>query len=299
MACHQNLLQGGFFLNQKQFTCTQACQWIDNMVNQMKDLMHQSAKKTIVDDNQTITGKELHHLIIESIQDYLPRTTPKSGAHKKKASLGTILDKFVKLADEPKICDVYEPMKGIEETIRKNYENRPQRVPDANLLKQLEMGTRKLQDAYCKVLKKRTTEKGRIKEWLHIIREGNDSFRNIYDKIWQEIILNKETSGIERYRDSIANTRQLIPDLGAKPQQTHSDPVELYKEAARVKPDFDKLIKLEICKRFRLYAQRSGSKVHICFFCIGERVTRSWPCTVGMCSIMKCDTATTLTSHHM
>ena len=78
-----------------------------------------------------------------------------------------------------------------------------------------------------------------------------------------QIILNKEKSGIERYKHSVASTRQLVPAHGAKPEQSHSDAVELYKEAASVKPDFDRLVKLEICKRFRLHAQRSGSKVNI------------------------------------
>ena len=161
--------------------------YVDVVGNQIKDSILQSVMKTNMDVQQTITGSELHQLMIDSIRGYLPATTGKSGGNKKKTSLGDVLDKFVKLAEEPEICKAYEPLQVIEETILKHYKDGAKHDPNASMLKQLKLGAHKLHDAYSKVLKRRTTRKGRIKEWLHVIREGNDSFRNVYDKIWQEV----------------------------------------------------------------------------------------------------------------
>ena len=179
----QNPLRSGLLLQEDRITYTQVEQCADIVGKQIRQAILQSVKKMVVNTKQTIEGKELHQLMIKSIRGYLPDTAA-GGKTKRKISLGAVLNKFVKLVDEPEVREESEPLKVIEETICKHYAEGVEGVPDTSMLK---LKVQKLHDAYSKVLKRRTTEKDRIKEWLHVIREGNDSFRKVYDNIWQQV----------------------------------------------------------------------------------------------------------------
>ena len=150
------------------------------VAKQIKKVILQGAQALFVDAEQTITGKELRESIVGSIQNYLP----KSASHTKHVSLGAVLDKFVKLKDEHRVQEQDKPLLPIEENIRKHYESGADDIPDTT---QLKNRVNKLHEAYAEVLKRRTTEEGRIKAWLHVVREGNNSFRKVYDNIWQEV----------------------------------------------------------------------------------------------------------------
>ena len=104
-------------------------------------------------------------------------------------SLGDVMDNFVKLKDEPeiKILDADHPqekLQKLEETVRKHFANRIGGDPDTTKLAER---VASLHEAYKSVLDKRCSQEGRLKKWLRVIREGNDSFRKVYDNVWEEV----------------------------------------------------------------------------------------------------------------
>ena len=74
---------------------------------------------------------------------------------------------------------------------------------------------------------------------------GNNAFRDIYDKVWFSIISPGETDGINAYA---AATKQLASQLHNRPardvstQQRTGDLLELYKDAARAKSCFERVV---------------------------------------------------------
>ena len=146
-----------------------------------------------VGDKQSIKGEELHQVIVKSIINYVPK--PKKTVASKflatklltrhrKVTLGVVLDNFVQLKYEPLVQKHDEPLELLEETIRKHYADGVEGEPDTRPLQGKVM---ELHHAYEDVLQKRTTERGRIKKWLRVIREGNDSFRKVYDNVWEQV----------------------------------------------------------------------------------------------------------------
>ena len=168
-------------------------QCVEVVVKQIQEVILSAVKILIVDVSQTITGKELHQVIVKSIKNYLPKTAAakfisnvKKKVHTPKiVSLGAVLDNFIRLKDEPQVREHDdEPLKLIEETIRKHYVEGAEGVPDTSVLKER---VEKLHDAYATVLRRRTREKGRLKKWSRVIRDGNDSFRKVYDNVWEQV----------------------------------------------------------------------------------------------------------------
>ena len=102
----------------------------------------------------------------------------------KHASLGTVLDKFVKLKDEPRVQEQDKQLVPIEEKICTYYMDGGKDTPDITELKDR---VEKLHEAYVETLQRRVTQTGRIKEWLYVIREGRDSFEKVYDNVWKEV----------------------------------------------------------------------------------------------------------------
>ena len=174
-------MRSDFLLKQDRITYEQAKQCVEFVAKQLQEVMLRAVETLVVGVDQIITGKELRQVMVKSFHEYLPDT---AGHDKHNISLGAVLDGFVKLKEEPGVLEQDEPLKPIEEAIRKHYAAGADGAPDTSML---ETRVDKLHEAYAEVLQRRTTKKGRIKEWLCVIREGNDSFRKVYDNIWQQV----------------------------------------------------------------------------------------------------------------
>ena len=97
------------------------------------------------------------------------------------------------------------------------------------------------------VIAERISAKGRTKKWLKIIKVGNDDFREVYETVWRKTILVSEQEGIKKYKRSVAKLQATLPRRN--PKQDKKQLLPLYRQAARVKPDYDRTI-LEIAARF-------------------------------------------------
>ena len=89
---------------------------------------------------------------------------------------------------------------------------------------------------------------GRTAKWLNIIKIGNDDFREVYETVWRKTILTAENKGIEEYRQSVAKLRANMQRT--KKNQSHTELLPLYREAARVKPAYDETMR-ELGRRFK------------------------------------------------
>ena len=98
------------------------------------------------------------------------------------------------------------------------------------------------------VIQERVCAQGRTVKWLKIIKIGNDDFREVYDTVWRKTILATEQTGIGEYRQSVAKLR--VNMQRTKTKQSHKEVLPLYREAARVKPVYDKMMR-ELEKRFK------------------------------------------------
>ena len=90
--------------------------------------------------------------------------------------------------------------------------------------------------------------KGRTSNWLNIIKIGNDDFREVYETVWCKTILAAEKKGIAEYRQSVAKLRANMQCK--KKKQSHKELLPLYREAAGIKPVYDKRM-LELKERFK------------------------------------------------
>ena len=98
---------------------------------------------------------------------------------------------------------------------------------------------------------------GRTAKWLKIIKIGNDDFREVYDAVWRRTILTAEKKGIGEYRQSVAKLRANLHRT--KTKQSHTELLPLYREAARVKPFYDKTMR-KLKKRFKA---TTGAKLNL------------------------------------
>ena len=99
------------------------------------------------------------------------------------------LDSFVKLKDEPEIKRLdadhpHEKLEDLEETVRTHFAKRIEGLLDTT---KLDGRVASLHKAYASALDKRCSQEDRLRKWLSAIREGNDSFRKVYDNIWEEV----------------------------------------------------------------------------------------------------------------
>ena len=152
------------------------------MARQVREELLRAVRALFQDrSNDTAECKQVHQVIVESIHNYLPKPAGHSNKH---VSLGDVLDNFVKLKDEPRVQEQDKLLVPIEEKIRAHYADGAKGTPDSSAFAEV---VAKLHEAYAEALHRRTTKKGRIKEWLHVVREGNESFQKVYNNIWQEV----------------------------------------------------------------------------------------------------------------
>ena len=155
---------------------------VEHVAKRIQQVLRRAVGVLFTDTKETVQAKEVHKVIVESIHNYLPQPDHSKGVHH--VSLGDVLDNFVKLKDEPRVKEQDEVLGPIEESIRTYYVDGGKGTPDST---ELAERVQKLHEAYAEALHRRTTKKGRIKEWLHVIREGNDSFQKVYNNVWQEV----------------------------------------------------------------------------------------------------------------
>ena len=97
------------------------------------------------------------------------------------------------------------------------------------------------------VIQERVSANGRVAKWIKIIKLGNDDFREVYDTVWRKTIETAEQKGIEKYKHAVSKLRATLPQRNRK--QAHSELLPLYREAARIKPAYDKAMS-ELAKKF-------------------------------------------------
>jgi hypothetical protein len=106
-------------------------------------------------------------------------------------------------------------------------------------------------------------EPGLTKLVTKLCQEGNDSFRKVYDAVWDEKIANseQEQTAIEEYLRLVDQMKEVVCKPSIHKQPT-SSLVELYVQAAVTKPKFDSLA-LEIAKEFKVRTKKDLS-INVC-----------------------------------
>jgi hypothetical protein len=191
--------------------------------------------------NATATRGQLLAAVASALATVAP-AAPSEGGHRHTAmSLGPVLDGFVTLKDDERVRELDTKMlRDAEDQIRQNAPTTAlvgEGVAGVAGAAELREHIARLRAAYRDVIQERATAPGRTRDWLRIIRAGNDSFRNVYASVWKETIAANEAVGIKAYTASVAALRQVFP-LQA-PQQSTADIVSLYVEAAKCKPCFE------------------------------------------------------------
>ena len=169
------------------FDKAEARAYLDNVKKHVSvevDKVWPSIEEFILEGGGQIQQDEVRETTASSLLEFIQG--PK--AHHS-VSLGNVMDSFVKLKDEPEIkrLDAEHPqekLQDLEETVRKHFAKRIEGLLDTT---KLDGRVASLHKAYASVLDKRCSQKGRLKKWLGVIREGNDSFRKVYDNIWEEV----------------------------------------------------------------------------------------------------------------
>jgi hypothetical protein len=111
---------------------------------------------------------------------------------------------------------------------------------DTAAQEQLRVRTTMMRVRYSKEIKDRTSSPNLTRLVVEISHKGND-FRVIYDSIWYNKIANAESEAIHQYALLMVDLSAKERTASRKTQPTESI-VELYVEAAVVKPQFDVIV---------------------------------------------------------
>lgn len=164
-----------------QVTYEEVEQYVESVGKQLQQVLLRASRGLFKDTDQKVAAKEVHKVVVESIRNYLPSAV---NAKQRSVSLGEVLSNFLTLKDEPRVKEQSELLGPIEQNILNYYLDKGKDTPDTtDLAERVE----KLHEAYAEALDRRATKKGRIKKWLQVFREGNDSFEKVYDGIWEEV----------------------------------------------------------------------------------------------------------------
>ena len=169
------------------FSLAEARAYLDNVKKHVSgevDEVLEKIEEYILEGGGHIEQDEVRKTTASSLLEFIQG--PK--AHHS-VSLGDVMDSFVKLKDEPEIKRLdadhpQEKLQDLEETVRKHFAKRIEGLLDTT---KLDGRVASLHKAYASVLDTRCSQKGRLKKWLSVIREGNDSFRKVYDNVWEEV----------------------------------------------------------------------------------------------------------------
>ena len=101
------------------------------------------------------------------------------------------------------------------------------------------------------MISERLSSKDRTKKWLKIIKVGNDDFSEVYETVWRKTILVCEQEGINKYKHSVAKLQATLPQVN--PKQIHTELLPLYRQAARVKPAYDRTVHI-LAEKFQSQA---------------------------------------------
>ena len=88
-----------------------------------------------------------------------------------------------------------------------------------------------MEERYAVEIQARIEEPGRTLLWIRLCRAGNDSFRKVYDTVWEETIASSEGPSIERYALLTKETGELAADPSIRNQPESTFP-KLYVQAA-------------------------------------------------------------------
>lgn len=102
---------------------------------------------------------------------------------------------------------------------------------------QLRSFTRSLQVAYNEAISQRVAKKGLFKSCMDVIRAGTEGFQEVYHSVWN-LVCQSERESFALYRQTVKDVRQSMPYTRHDDQLT-ADVVELYQQAALIKPKYD------------------------------------------------------------
>jgi hypothetical protein len=117
-----------------------------------------------------------------------------------------------------------------------------QKTPlDVGVQLELRQRTGLLSQRYAAEVTQRVASSDLTKTVMELVQKGNDSFRQIYDIVWANKIANTEVEAISRYTELSDRLRVMTRSASRQTQPTETL-VELYVEAALIKPHFDALV---------------------------------------------------------
>jgi len=183
-------------------------------------------------------GNETIEIMMDSFWQEFLASTPFEGSESKKkghkeTSLPPVLKDFELLGNC--VVDLNgEEIRAVEARILEN-------PNDLAAQRELLERTTEMTKRYANAIQERIHKNGRTQVWAKVSRFGNNSFKEVYTVIWNNTIASNEHESIVQYADMIEGLNSLIECPSITKQPT-SDLVELYKQAAQIKPVFDALI---------------------------------------------------------
>jgi hypothetical protein len=164
---------------------------------------------------------------VKDIQDLLPKA-----AHVK-AQLSPVLESFELL--QGCVEDINGPEARAAELA---IQNDPR---DAAVKVALLTRSNLMEERYRVEIEKRLNVSGRTLLWIRVCRAGNDSFREVYETVWENTIVINEGKSIERYVLLTEEMRKLAANPSIVNQCCSTFP-DLYVLAAMIKTKFGKLM---------------------------------------------------------
>jgi ankyrin repeat protein len=129
---------------------------------------------------------------------------------------------------------------------------------DTTARRKLGERTKMFMEKYAREIHSRVYGDGLTKEVMKLCLEGNNSFRKVYDVLWDEKIANAEGAAIEEYEINMQTMRDLTASPSLERQPT-GDLVELYVQAAFTKPTFDSIME----DINRMFKERMGRNIEV------------------------------------
>ena len=125
---------------------------------------------------------------------------------------------------------------------------------DTAAQKQLLEKAKSLMEKYAEEISGRVNSPELTRTVVEICHLGNNSFRKVYDTLWDEKIVSAEDLALQAYA-LLADAMKVLAKSAKIQKQPVSDLVELYVQAATVKPEFDRIM-AEVEREFALRTEK-------------------------------------------
>ena len=182
---------------------------------------------------ETLENQEVLDTVKSVAQKVFAGDSDKETHHADLTKLPQELLAFIPLKDMEEIQRISS--KGLSEA-EKQFQSNPK---DETVRKRLRDLTSSLRVEYDKQILKKLATEGLFKQCSAVIHVGNEGFRKVYTSVWNNVIKASEFENIKQYPPLAKELKEQINKTGALAKQRTRDLLELYADAAAIKPPYD------------------------------------------------------------